>query len=274
MRVRRLTEPADAKTAYPCTTPFLFWSDALPLSRAWFAENLGHHVEGLHVEDDTGEVVGHLYWAPSERALTPFRIEERVAYIYCEWVARPRRGKGCMHLLFEAFGDGLREDGYKGALVLGTDIEDSMHASHFLARGFRTLRKAPGGTLLYLPVTQKRVRVEVLQPRIPPPEGSPVEILVIGSRLCPVAASVVLSVRKAARKLTGKVTVTELPDGKEALARYGVADGVFVNGRPAFLGPATFDQVREAIEREIARVAVRLPTSRAQRRVDPPTGRR
>ncbi len=53
-------EPQDVQQAYPCATesPTPFWADVLSLSRAWFAENLGRPVEGFHLEDESGNVIG------------------------------------------------------------------------------------------------------------------------------------------------------------------------------------------------------------------------
>jgi len=43
----------------------------------------------------------------------------------------------------------------------------------------------------------------------------------------------------------------EMPAGTDALARFGVADGILVNGKIKFVGPVTEDQVRAAIGDEI-----------------------
>lgn len=167
MRVYRLTEPAQAAGAYPCATEGRpFWADGLPLARAWLAENLGHYVEGLHLEDEAGQVIGHLYWAPSERALAPYRIEEGAAYLYCDWVQRPQRGRGGSRLLFESFLEALRAEGCKGVLVDATEIEGYMHRRHYESRGFRPLRPQELGLLLYLPLRQKSVGVEPLSANV------------------------------------------------------------------------------------------------------------
>ena len=62
MRIFPLRDPGEAAGPYPCATesPRPFWADGLELPRKWFAENLGRHVEGFHVEED-GEVIGHIY---------------------------------------------------------------------------------------------------------------------------------------------------------------------------------------------------------------------
>lgn len=90
MRVWRLLSQQEVETTYPCATeiPSPFWANGLPLSREWFAAHLGNSVEGLHLENEDGVVIGHIYWAPGDKALVPYRIEDGVAYEYCEWVQR------------------------------------------------------------------------------------------------------------------------------------------------------------------------------------------
>jgi hypothetical protein len=254
MNVYRLSTKQEAQQAYPCamTSPSPFWYDGLPLSRAWFAANLGRHVEGLHLQDDAEQVIGHLYWAPSGQVLMPYRLEYRVAYIYCEWIQRQCRGQGGMRLLFETLVDLLWTGRYKGLLVHGTESEDHMHYHHFAKRGFQVIREVDDGKLMYLPLSQWTVWVEPLSPRVAREGAAPVEVLVIGSLSCPVGASAVLAVRKVAAELGGRMTVKEIPAGADALARYRVANGIFVNGKARFSGPVTERQVRRVIQKEMA----------------------
>ncbi len=253
MRIYRVTSKGEAERAYPCATevPTPFWADGLALSRSWFAENLREHVEGVHMEDDEGLVVGHIYWAPSQKALAPYRMEEGAAYIYCEWVQRKYQGRGYMRRLFGAFVSFLREEGYKGILVDGTEIEGYMHYHHFAKRGFRVIREVDGGRLMYLPLGQEEIEVEPISARVPRRRGTPVEVLVIGSRFCPVGASAVLAVRKVAKEFEGAVVIKEVAGGREAIERYGVADGIFVNGEARFFGPVREEQVRAVIREAI-----------------------
>lgn len=69
----------------------------------------------------------------------------------------------------------------------------------------------------------------------------------IGSRFCPVGASAVISLRQVAEEFAGQVLLKEVPAGPESMARYGVAEGIFLNGRSCFFGPVTLAQVRETI---------------------------
>ncbi len=252
MRVYRLSKREDAANTYPCMeTPSTLWANGLPLARAWFTDNLGKHVEGFHLEDNSGHIIGHIYWSPSERALISYRIEERVAFLYCEWIQRQYQGRGSLQILFEAFVDFLRAEGYKGILVYGTGMETCMHHRHFAKRGFQVLHEVRDGKLMYLPLSQPTVHVELLPPQVLVTGTAPVEIVIVGSLFCPVAASAVLTIRKVAREFGDQVAVREVPAATEALARYEVADGILVNGKNRFFGPVTEDQVRAAISDEI-----------------------
>jgi GNAT superfamily N-acetyltransferase len=253
MRIFSLKDPQETTGTYPCATesPRPFWADGLELSRNWFAENLGTHVEGVHVEEE-GQVIGHIYWAPSERALVPYRTEPGVAWLYCEWIQRPYQGRGYMRKLFSAFIEHLKGEGYKGVLVGTTDYEGYMHHSHFAKRGFRVIQEEDGGKLMYFPLSQPRVEVEPLSSHIPVEGRVPVEVLIIGSHFCPVGAAAVLYLRKVAAEFPGQVALREVPAGPETLAHYGVADGIFVNGEEKLFGPVTEDQVRAVIEKALS----------------------
>lgn len=253
MKVRRVQPLDDIKQAYPCTSesPIPFWADGLPMSREWFAENLGKYVEGFHLTDEDGNTIGHIYWAPSSHALVAYEIEDRVAYLYCEWVQQRHRGKGGMHLLFQEFIEFLNSQGYKGLLVDGTEIEGYMHYEHFVKRGFQVLRQSDEGRLLYYPLSQSSVVVKPIPARVITEGKADVEVLVIGSRLCPVGASAVLAIRKVAQQFGERVSLQEVPASRKAIAQYGIADGILINGKAKFFGPVSQGQIRQAIEEEL-----------------------
>lgn len=253
MNIRRVQSAEDIQKAYPCCTeaPLPFWQDGLPLCREWLAENLGKHIEGLHLEDENGAVIGHIYWAPSNQALAPYDIEEGVAYIYCDWVQEQHRDKGGARMLFQELVDQLHSKGYKGILVDGTDFEGYMYYGHFLKRGFRVIHEKEGSRLMFYPLKRSTIEVKPVQAKIPKHGGSTVDILVIGARFCPVGASTVLAIRKVAQQHGDRVVVREVAADREAISKYGVADGIFINGKAKFFGPVTEAQVRQAIEEEL-----------------------
>ncbi len=250
MKVRYVQTAEDIAQAYPCATesPTPFWAEGLPLSRSWFAECLMKQIHGFHLEEDHRKVIGHIYWAFSDQALVPYEIESGVAYMYCNWVQRQYRGMGGMSMLFQEWIEFLKAQQSKGILVDGTQIEGYMHYRHFLKLGFEVIREWNGGKLLYYPLAQAAVQVEPMATKISKSSASEVEVLVIGSRFCPVGSSALLSLRKVAKEFGERVVIQEIPASRETIHRYGVADGIFINGKPKFFGPVRENQVRQAIE--------------------------
>jgi GNAT superfamily N-acetyltransferase len=214
------------------------------------AKHLGQYVEGYHLDLASGEVVGHLYFAPSEQALFPYEVEPGVEVLYCEWVQQRHQGRGLGKHLFGAFLDDVQGSGAKGILVECTDVESQMHFQHYLARGFEIAYESGHRKLLYLPLTQARVSIRPLEPRIRPRRGTPVEILIISGYMCPFEVSTEVLLREVAREYDDQVTLREVPLTPETLREYGVAKGIFINGRQKLTGGETEEQVRQAILEE------------------------
>jgi hypothetical protein len=189
---------------------------------------------------------GRRLTVPSSRTIS--RMESHVST--ASGSSEATGGEGGMHMLFEEFVDYLHRRGFKGILVDATTIEGYMHQRHFLKRGFKILREIGDGKLLYYPISQQSVWVEPLQPHVTREGIAPVDILVIGSHFCPVAASAVLSLRKIAAELDGLVHLRELDANRSTIEHYGVADGIYINGKPAFFGPVNEATVRDAIRKE------------------------
>jgi GNAT superfamily N-acetyltransferase len=250
--VERLQTEADAREAFCCMsevpTP---WPEALHVCRDWIGANLGRYVEGYHVWDDAGAVAGQLYYAPSEQALVPYRIEPGVAVMYCEWVQRRYQKQGLGQRLFGTFHQDMQTRGFKGILVEATTSEDKMPYQQYLARGFETVYETAGRKLLYLPLTQPEVELEPLASRVQPRRGTPVQILLLSGYLCPFEASTQLAIAQVAREFGDQVALRQESLSPETLARYGVASGIFINGRRKLDGAMTEEAIRQAIIEEL-----------------------
>jgi predicted N-acetyltransferase YhbS len=245
-------EQKDVDRAYPCITegpnP---WEDGLGASRQWLQENLGRTVEGLHLEDDQGNVIGHVFYGRVGQALVPYKIEDNMAILLCEWVHIEHQRKGYGRQLFEAFVDVLWEEGYKGVLVDASDFQEYMHHEHFAKRGFWVVDQEGPWRLMYFPVRQESVAVERLQPSLPPPGLGTVEVALFRNHFCPVMASTYAKVDKVVAEFGDKVALKEYPVTQESLARYGRADGLFIAGKEKTLGPASEEEIRRAIAEEL-----------------------
>jgi hypothetical protein len=68
--------------------------------------------------------------------------------------------------------------------------------------------------------------------------------------MCPFEVSTEVILREVAREFGDQVTLREASLTPETLREYGVAKGVFINGRQKLVGGETEEQVRQAIQEE------------------------
>jgi len=251
VEVKRI-QAEDAQLAYCCMTEVPTpWPEALCLCRGWIAQNLGRYAEGYHAQTPEGQVIGHLYYAASDRALFPYDVEPGAAVMYCEWVQHRYQGQGVGRRLFEAFASELRAQACHGILIEGTDLEGQMDYRHYTARGFRVIHESGHRKLLYFPLSKSSVQARPLRPSIAPRRGSPVEILILSGYLCPLDVSTQMLMLEVAREFGDQVVLRQELLTPETLRRYGVANGVFINGRQKLTGAATEEAIRQAIVEEM-----------------------
>lgn len=252
--VKRLAGKQDTQKAYCCMmevpTP---WPQALCQCRDWITDNLGRHVEGYHLELQNGEVVGHLYYALSEQALFPYEVESGFAVLYCDWIQTRYQGKGFGRRLFDSFLSDMRGGGIKGVLVEGTDIEGQMHFEQYQKRGFKQVYTRGHSVLLYLPISEDEVEIMPVKGHIHHRKGVPVVIQILNGYMCPYDVSTQIILRQVAGEYGDQVIVKDTWLTAETLQEFGVAKGIFINGRQKLSGAETEEAIRQAILEEINR---------------------
>lgn len=250
--VKRLEGTEDTQKAYCCMmevpTP---WPQALCKCRDWITDNLGRYVEGYHLELESDEVVGHLYYALSEQALFPYEVEAGLAVLYCDWVQTRYQGKGLGKRLFDTFLSNMRNEGIKGVLVEATDTEGQMHFEHYLKRGFKQIYAKKHLVLLYLPISKDQVDAKPMIGRIHRRKGVPVDIQIINGYMCPYDISTQIILRQVAGEFGDQVVLNDVRLTPEILREFGVAKGIFINGRQSLSGAETEEAIRQAIMEEI-----------------------
>lgn len=250
--VERLKGADDTQRAYCCMTEVPSpWPQALCQCRDWITNNLGKYVEGYHLRLESGEVIGHLYYAPSERALFPYEVEHGVGVLYCDWVQTRYQGRGLGKRLYDIFLGDLRAEGAKGVLVEATDKEGHMYYRHYEARGFKLLAEKEHRKLMFMPLAQEEVRANPLEPNIQPRRGTPVEILVLNGYMCPHDTATCMQVRGIAQEFGERVVLREEWLTPVSLHQYGVAKGIFINGLQKLFGAETEEAIRQAILEEL-----------------------
>jgi hypothetical protein len=78
-----------------------------------------------------------------------------------------------------------------------------------------------------------------------------VEILILNGYLCPFETSSQVLLLEVAQEFGDRVVVRQEPLTAETLRRYGVVDGIFINGRQKLTGGATEQAIRQAILEEL-----------------------
>jgi len=250
--IHRLQSESDAQQSYSCMTEVPTpWPEALCLCRGWVGENLGRYVEGYHANLPDGQVIGHLYYAPSERALFPYDLEPGIAAMYCEWVQRRHQGHGVGRRLFEAFVADMRAAHCKGIAVEGADLEGQMDYRHYLTRGFEVVHEVGHRKLLYLPLAQPAIAAQPLKATVTQRRSMPVEILILSGYMCPLDVSTQVLLLEVVREFGDQVRLRSERLTPETLRQYGVANGLFINGRQKLTGAATEQAIRQAIVEEL-----------------------
>jgi hypothetical protein len=133
--------------------------------------------------------------------------------------------------------------GYERAARVILPFEDLGKKAIFDERGDRKL--------LYLPLNRPRVSIRPLEPAIRPRRGAPVEILILAGYLCPFETAAQMAVLDVAREFGERVVLRQEALSPETLRRYGVAYGVFINGRSKLNGAPTEEAIRQAIAEEL-----------------------
>jgi len=252
MKVEKLTYEGVEKS-YSCmhnlSPQFAFWENFVPQSQQWLRNNLGKHVEGYHLL--RGEnVIGHIYYAPSDKTLVTFKTEPGVAIIYCVWLERKYRCKGYGRQLFDAFKNEMRKQGYKGILVDTTSFPEFMHHSHFEKQSFKVIKEHGAFKFMYFPLTKEKVEVTLMKLKYKPTDKK-VEVTMFKNFFCPVGVAMYHKIKEVAKTFGDKVKIVEMEATKETLEKYGTHD-VLINGKVKLMGPASEEEIRKAIQEEIA----------------------
>jgi len=224
------------------------WAEALPESREWFRKNWGKHVEGYHLQDN-GNVVGHVYFVSSEKAILPFEVEPKVAFIYCTEMLKAYMRRGFGKMMLDQVKSDLRKQGFKGILVDATDFQEYMHYSHFAKQGFKIIREHGPFKLMYYPLNQETVQVQPLELNYKPSKDK-VEVTLFKMFFCPVAAYMHHLIKNVAQTFGDKVKIVEIEATIQTAKKYGTTDPL-INGKLKLLGPASEQDVRKAIQEEI-----------------------
>ncbi|UCE96275.1 MAG: GNAT family N-acetyltransferase [Candidatus Bathyarchaeota archaeon] len=251
MRVKKV-DLTDLETTYCCmdeVPPGVSWAETVPESRKWLRNNLSKHVEGYHIFDGE-KVVGHIYYASSEKALIPYEMEPKVACIYCTEMLKDYMHKGHGKLMFDYMKKDLKNQGYKGIMIPATSLKEWMHYELFLKQGFRVIMEHPPFyKVMYYPLEAENISIKVIDLNYAPSKEK-VEVTLFGNFFCPVGAHMHHLIKRVAQSFGDQVKIVEMESTLVNVRRYGTSEPL-INGKIKLPGPASEDDVRKAIDEEI-----------------------
>jgi hypothetical protein len=76
-------------------------------------------------------------------------------------------------------------------------------------------------------------------------------VLILSGYLCPFETAAQMAVLEVTREFGERVVIRQEALSPETLQRYGVAYGVFINGRPKLSGASSEEAIRQAILEEL-----------------------
>jgi len=205
-------------------------------------------VEGYHLLDDS-KVVGHIYYAASEKALIPYELEPGVACIYCTEMLRDYSQKGYGRMMFDYMKKDLKKQGFKGIMVPATDFKEFMHYVLFQKQGFKVIKEHAPFKIMYFPLTKESINVKPISLDYKPSKDK-VEVTLFNNFFCPVGAHMYHSVKKVAQGFGDKVKIVEIEATLETVRKYGTTDPL-INGKIKMFGPASEAEVKKAVQEEL-----------------------
>lgn len=222
--------------------------EGLYKSREWFTVNLGKYVEGYHLCDNE-KAVGLIYYAMSENALIPYKIEKNVACIYCTEILPDYSHKGYGRMLFGFMIKELLREDCKGIFIAATEFKEWMYYEHFQKQGFKEINTKSPYKLMYLPLLQEDISVKMCDLNYKPSKDK-VEVTLFKNFFCPIGVYMYQMIKEVAKSFGDKIKLVEIEANPETIRKYGTADPL-INGKSKFFGPASEEEVENAIQEEI-----------------------
>jgi GNAT superfamily N-acetyltransferase len=211
--------------------------------------------------DDHGTVGGMIQYSPVEHT----HVDGAGLYfVHCIHVHGYRQGRGNYQkrgmgqALLAAAEEDARALGAKGMAAWGVWLPFWMKASWFKRHGYRKADRQGLAVLLWKPFTS-----DARPPRWPgqgtqrlEPVPGKVNLTAFSSGWCMAQNLVYERARRAAAEFRDKVVFQEIDTStKEAIAAWGVADDVLLDGKKLQKGPPpTYQAIHKAIAKRVARL--------------------
>jgi GNAT superfamily N-acetyltransferase len=233
-----------------------------PKRREWLDRGLaGGGLRAKIALDDRGVEGGMIQYGPIERSCVD---GEGFFFVYCIHVHGYRqgrgdfRGRGMGTALLSAAEEDARRLGAKGMAAWGLWLPLWMRASWFRKHGYRKADRQGISLLVWKPFSDdaRPPRWFPALRRQPEPVPGKVNVTAFTSGWCLARNLTYERARRAAAEIGDRVAFREIDTStRDAVARWGVADDVFVDGTSVQKGPPpSYEKIRRAIAKRAARL--------------------
>ena len=240
------------------------WSEEMKeashLKEAWYRRM---EEKGLIVKlavDDNGTVGGMIQYLPIEES---FIVGDNLYFILCIWVHGHRKGRGDFQgkgmgiNLLRAAEEDARNSGARGIAAWGIRPPFWMKASWFRKQEYVPVDRQGLAVLLWKPFTSEAVPPSWLRPVKKPGEHQEGKICVTAflNGWCPAQNLTYERTRRVCEDLSEDVAFRMVDTlDKVNLKRWGIPDGVFINGKKIGWGhPLPYKKIRKKIVKKISR---------------------
>ncbi len=227
----------------------------------WLERKKGQGLRVKLAQNEKGEIVGMIHYAPS--AAAPVEAQH-LYYVYCVWVHGYKQGvgdnrkRGIGTALLEAAEEDCRELGAKGIAAWGIRLPFFIRSSWFKKRGF--VRADSDGMI---ELVWKKFAEDAVPPRLlrlkkkpAPSTGEAVRVTCLRNGWCPAQNLACERMRRAAADFPGKVSLETIDtDDPAKLREWGTADALYIGDKlVAFGPPPTYVKLRKRLGKAVRKL--------------------
>jgi GNAT superfamily N-acetyltransferase len=241
------------------------WSDDIREAgdhkQRWYERMKDRGVRVKFAQDDNGVIGGMIQYMPIEQSI--FEGKDLYA-VLCIWVHGHKQGRGDYRkrgmgtALIRAAEDDCKSLGAKGLAVWGIVMPFWMRASWFKGKGYKVVDKGGISRLLWKPFADDAVPPKFIKPKKLPEKGKgKVNVAIFRTGWCPAMNITSERAIRASREFGDRISITEYDTlNKQTANEWGIADGVFVDGKEIKTGPPpSYDKIRKRIEKRVRHMA-------------------
>lgn len=237
------------------------WSDeiteGIPKKEEWFNKMVKRGLRAKLAVDEVGTVGGMIQYLPAEHS---FIEGGGLYFINCIWVhgydkgRGNLQGKGMGRALVDAAERDAKDRGAKGMAAWGVMFPFWMKASWFKKQGYSNADRTGTAVLLWKAFANDAAPPKwIKKKKVPQSIPGAVTVTSFTNGWCTGQNMTYERAKRAAEELGEKVIFEAVDTSeREALTEWGIADGLFIDGKEVNTGPPpSYDKIVELITKRL-----------------------